>query len=1023
MTEEFKRVSQSLGESPQFGIFSGKQFVVLSSVFVAVFGLLTVICGVPIFWGLSVATWASVTCGLLSGDKPHKFWSKLYPTVPHWVRGQARYSSPVTKDKLGFKHVKVNRHKSKKLHPIEDWLELATLGKLERDGFSIGAYILGKNNLGESDSLQLVFGFSCAGIHPLVREGSEREAIAKAIESGNKEIPEGETFTFRWSSFCDYKDVQLHLKERLDNPVSSESCYLDWAQLKRVQSLSHQRMRKAITINVYTTYTVRIQNEEKGDPVDKTLAKLGKFWQKKFESKANELTQKRLSLIMNKAIDAAIRHQQILSEMGLDPKPQSEQKLWFDLSSRMGVCDVELPHLLIFDNQGLREEFGSDRVDTLKYTKVVQAIVGDEIHATSRLLRNGVPFADRRWVCLPTPGGLKKYVGVMVLSRKPEGFAGTKGQIQFLWDVFSRDLVYDVEVITEVSPADKGLNRSAQQMITRRARMLDLNVQARKSVDVSAQINTERSVDAQRRLYTGDVPLNTSVAVLVYRDTPEDVDDACRMLAGYIHQPTEIERETEYAWLIWLKTLGIRQEPLLVRPYNRRLTFFASEISGVTNLIKVASADAKGFELIADEGNSPINIDFGKTKNVLVLGTTGSGKSLLVASIIAECLALGMSFLIIDLPNDDGSGTFGDFTPYFGGFYFDISRESNNLVQPLDLKDIADSDERLERIQAHRNDVNLIVTQLVLGSQSFDGFLVQTIESLIPLGTNAFYENIQIQQRFADARRDGLSSIAWENTPTLKDLEEFFSTEHINLGYEDENVDKALNYIRLRLQYWRVSSIGKAIFRPSTFDTDSKLITFALTNLQSDKEAEVFGMSAYIAASRQSLSSPNSAFFMDEASVLLRFNSMSRLVGRKCATARKSGSRVILAGQDAISIAKSEAGEQILQNMPCRLIGRIVPGAAPSYLDTLGIPKEIISQNESFKPNIQESYTRWLLDYNNNYIQCRYYPSYPILALTANSREEQAARDRFKQMYPEKLKWVTEFSKHYLDCMKQGKPL
>ncbi|MFN6572012.1 helicase HerA domain-containing protein [Dendronalium sp. ChiSLP03b] len=406
----------------------------------------------------------------------------------------------------------------------------------------------------------------------------------------------------------------------------------------------------------------------------------------------------------------------------------------------------------------------------------------------------------------------------------------------------------------------------------------------------------------------------------------------------------------------------------------------------------------------------------------MVIGTTGSGKSVLVSSIIAECLALGMSILMIDLPNDDGSGTFGDFTPYYNGFYFDISKQSNNLVQPLDLSKIP-KEQREDRVKAHRNDVNLIVLQLVLGSQQFDGFLAQTIESLIPLGTKAFYDNPDIQRRFDQAKQAGIGSAAWANTPTLVDMERFFCADCIDLGYEDENVDKALNYIRLRLQYWRSSSIGDAICKPSTFDTDSKLITFALTNLQSGKDAEVFGMSAYIAASRQSLSSPNSVFFMDEASVLLRFPALSRLVGRKCATARKSGCRIILAAQDVISIAKSEAGEQILQNMPLRLIGRIVPGAACSFSEMLGIPREIISQNETFTPNIQQLYTLWLLDYNNKYIRCRYYPSYPLLALVANSREEQRTRDRFKEIHKNKFEWVAEFSRYYVDCIQQGKPL
>ncbi|MHC5863445.1 helicase HerA domain-containing protein, partial [Nostoc sp.] len=154
-----------------------------------------------------------------------------------------------------------------------------------------------------------------------------------------------------------------------------------------------------------------------------------------------------------------------------------------------------------------------------------------------------------------------------------------------------------------------------------------------------------------------------------------------------------------------------------------RLTFFASEVLGLASTVQIAKADNQGFELIAEQGHSPVHLDLSITKNMMILGTTGSGKSVLVATMIAECLAMGMSVLIIDLPNDDGTGTFGDFTPYHNGFYFNIAKESNNLVQPIDLSAIPewDVEGREERLKFHRNDVNLIVLQLVLGSQKFDG--------------------------------------------------------------------------------------------------------------------------------------------------------------------------------------------------------------------------------------------------------------------------------------------------------------
>ncbi|MCC5640014.1 DUF87 domain-containing protein [Nostoc sp. CHAB 5844] len=907
--------------------------------------------------------------------------------------------------------VKTKTNSSKKLNAFEDALDLTTMVKLSKKGYVVGAYLLSKKLLGDTDNtIQLVFGYTCSGIHPMFSSDEQIEAISSSFLNGCKEIPSREKFTFRWSSFCDDSGVIGEYGQRLKNPISDESEFLDWAQIARIQELSSNKSRKVIQLNVYSTFTIRPGGTEAGDAIDRAIVKFSNFLQRRFTpTGATELTRNNLTAILEKAMDVSLRHKQILEGMGLQPIPKNEVQLWDELCKHIGTKKTPVPHTLVWDEHGLREKFYEN--DPQDSTHI------DHQHITSVLLNKGIPQAHQKWVCLPT----HKYVGVMVLNQKPEAFGSTEDQIRFLWNILSKDVVHNIEVITEVTPSDPKVTRLAQQLITKRAHHT-ANATKGKTVDVVAQINMEWAINAQKQLYTGDVPQNTALILLVYRDSPEEIDDACRLISGYVTQPAELARETQYSWLIWLETLMLKQQPMLSTPFNRRTTFFASELIGFTSVIKTATGDNQGCELIADEGHSPVHIDLSKTENLMVIGTTGSGKSVLISHIIAECLAKGMSVLMIDLPNDDGTGTFGDFTPYFKGFYFDISKQSNNLLQTLDLSQVPD-DQKQERIKAHRNDVNLIVLQLVLGNNKFDGFLAQTIESLIPLGTKAFYEDPEMIERFEAAKAGGLGSIAWANTPTLVDLEKFFATEYVDLGYDDENVDKALNYIRLRLQYWRASSIGDAICKPSTFETDSKLITFALTNLQSDKEAEVFGMSAYIAVSRQSLSSPNSVFFMDEASVLLRFGALSRLVGRKCATARKSGCRIMLAAQDVISIAKSEAGEQILQNMPRRLIGRIVPGAAKSISELLGIPKSLIEKNENFLPNRQQLYTLWLMDYSKKYIRCRYYPSYPLLALVANGKDEQAARDYYKKLYPDKFEWLSHFSKYYVECIRQGKPL
>ncbi len=99
------------------------------------------------------------------------------------------------------------------------------------------------------------------------------------------------------------------------------------------------------------------------------------------------------------------------------------------------------------------------------------------------MLNNGVPYADRRWVCLPTSGGGKRYVGVMMLAQKSEIFHSISEQIRFLWNIVARDLIYNVEIITEVSPADQKLVRVAQQLITKRSHNVRLSSNG-KTIDV-----------------------------------------------------------------------------------------------------------------------------------------------------------------------------------------------------------------------------------------------------------------------------------------------------------------------------------------------------------------------------------------------------------------------------------------------------------------------------------------------------------------------------------------------------------
>jgi hypothetical protein len=81
-----------------------------------------------------------------------------------------------------------------------------------------------------------------------------------------------------------------------------------------------------------------------------------------------------------------------------------------------------------------------------------------------------------------------------------------------------------------------------------------------------------------------------------------------------------VEREQDYAWKVWLQTLPVVWEALMASPFKRRQLYLTGEVPGLMPLVLTQPCDRKGFELIAEEGGNPIQLDlFTHTKSSLDL--------------------------------------------------------------------------------------------------------------------------------------------------------------------------------------------------------------------------------------------------------------------------------------------------------------------------------------------------------------------------------------------------------------------
>ena len=893
----------------------------------------------------------------------------------------------------------------KNLTPFEDITHIAGIASISLGGRKdIGALILQKK-----EDIQIKFCFDVQGIHPSLPE-EQIVPIFESIEGGLKELPERETLTIHLGSFTDDELRQQELKKLEQNCELEQLALLVRSERLRVRELTNSGIRKNKFLRFWCTYSVLASEDSRSsDTVEKGIKQLQTFWQK-FTGEIHAVRQDRIETILRNSFTSGFQMwEQILSNtMGLSVRVLSATDVWFVLWTQFNKTDAPpIPNKLVLDEDGLRETQTSD------------------FHISHLILENekSIPFFHRNWVKLQD-----KYIGVLQFSEKPQGWVDEYAQLRYLWEVLSKEKISDTEIICQLTKANQTLAKTALQRLTKQSITSSAMSSDKGSIDVKANMNISEAVRAQETILRGNVPIHTAVVFCVHRDSRSSLDEACKYLSSCFLRPAVVDRELEYAWKTWSQTVPIIWENLLTKPFNRRLPYFSSEVPGLAPLVRTATGDKHGFELIASEGGTPVHFNlYNQHKNLAVFGTTRAGKSVLVAGLLTPALAQGIPVIALDYPKPDGSSTFTDYTKFLGteGAYFDISKESNNLFELPDLRGY-EHEVIKERMTDFKDFLKSTLMTMVLGTNPIgvSPTTISNIESIITIALETFFNDDEIKLRYKLALENGVGTSEWNDIPTLKDFYNYCSPGFIKLdsiANNSKEILDALDQIRLRLKFWLNSRVGQSIARPSSFRTDALLLVFALRSLGSEADAAVLALSAYAAALRRALSSKASIFFLDEAPILFSFESIAELIGRLCANGAKAGIRVILSAQEPESIFQSKAAPKIFANLTTRLIGRIQTSAVDPFVARFKYPYEIISRNstEAFFPKRESIYSQWLLDDNGKLTFCRYYPAHCLLAAVANNPNEQELRTLYLKKYRDKpMLGLVEFSKAYVSMIR-----
>lgn len=884
------------------------------------------------------------------------------------------------KKKIAKQTVKNGHNAKMTLTPFERDVQFSSFVEFNLDGRKIGAYLCRK----QENSYKLTFVFNCKGINPTIAD-LELDDVFDRLEGGFKDIPDKETLTIHLTSFAEDIDRQLELNEAIEkvkaskNPNRANTQVLTgllFSEKERINNLRINGLRKPKSLRLYCSYTYE-PSEGEVDVVEKILNNVLKFFRKKVTGEYGYRRYKELNNFFATAYrDGLKQWERILSnKMGLEIEPLSAEQIWQDLWKRFNkTTPIPIPHVLRYDGEEITE-------NSTRNLSTISLLLGDEM---------AVPIASRNYVYCNG-----KFQGTLLLAEKHEGWDSKSSQLRSIWSLINEPEVTDTEVFAQILKGNQRILQEKLSTLTKQSisKAADA-VNNEGTVNVKANVDAQRAIEAQQLMYEGNVPLRICTSFTLHRNEAQELEDACNNLAAKLLRPAWLVREVDYAWIPWLQTFpGLIWDKLYSQPYDRRFNCLTSEVSGFIPIVKPSSPDKTGFELIASEGNQPIFLDvYSSVKHVGAFATTRAGKSVLVSGMLTHALAAGMPVSILDYPRADGTGTFSEFVPLLGGAYFNISTECLNLFELPNLKAF-DKKAQDDKLADFQDSILDILQMIILGSKS-DGKNEQEVRAILVLAMKAFFGDIQIQRRYAAASSDGFGSVAWKKIPTLQDYLTFCTLGRLPMSTPTKKLLEAIETINLRLSSFINTKIGKAFSSPSTFKCDAQLFAIALANLGNQEDALIIAMAANLLLLRRSLGYKRSLIFVDEVSILCGFDAISEQIGKFCANGAKDGIGMIIAGQEVGSIAKSKGGDKILATLAIQLIGRIKPEAVDGFVKHLKLPKDMVSRcaGESFYPKRDGFYSQWLLFDGVDYTPCRYYPGFLQLAAVANNPPETEMR-------------------------------
>ncbi|MBN8542386.1 MAG: TraC family protein [Deltaproteobacteria bacterium] len=273
--------------------------------------------------------------------------------------------------------------------------------------------------------------------------------------------------------------------------------------------------------------------------------------------------------------------------------------------------------------------------------------------------------------------------------------------------------------------------------------------------------------------------------------------------------------------------------------------------------------------------------------NMLVTGSSGSGKSFANNFLMLQQIARGTKVFIVDV-----GGSYRKMTEVLDGQYFDVNLTGKYSINPFDMSDPSSvpSGERLKSL------VSIVEQMVVDDGEKLSRFDRVSLERALA----TVFEN-------ARTRFEAVS-------PTLSDLANYC------LQYGDESLQR----IGKLLYPWTGDTpYGRLLDRPGQIEADKSIVTFDLKGLSQYPDLQsvmILILTGFILEQVETDRTVSKRVLLDEAWELLKSPAASQFMEYAVRTFRKTGSGVTFITQGVEEIIASGLGSAILNNTAMKLV-------------------------------------------------------------------------------------------------------